>query len=61
MGKKGYVVDRISMLNPGTCKINDIVWTAIALNEKEEIEKDEIVEVVTIDGNKLIVKKVEVK
>lgn len=61
IGKKGYVIEKISFLNPGSCKINDVVWTAVALNEKEEIEKDEVVEVVTIDGNKLIVKKVEVK
>ena len=55
------MIEKISFLNPGSCKINDVVWTAVALNEKEEIEKDEVVEVVTIDGNKLIVKKVEVK
>lgn len=61
IGKKGYVIEKISFLNPGSCKIGDVVWTAVALNEKEEIEKDEVVEVVTIDGNKLIVKKVEVK
>lgn len=61
VGKKGYVIEKISFLNPGSCKIGDVIWTAVALNEKEEIEKDEVVEVVTIDGNKLIVKKVEVK
>ena len=61
IGKKGYVIDKISMLKPGTCKINDMLWTAISLNEKEEINENEIVEVVTIEGNKLIVKKVEVK
>ena len=61
IGKKGYVIEKISFLNPGSCKIGDVIWTAVALNEKEEIEKDEVVEVITIDGNKLIVKKVEVK
>lgn len=61
VGKKGYVIEKISFLNPGSCKIGDVIWTAVALNEKEEIEKDEVVEVVAIDGNKLIVKKVEVK
>ena len=61
VGKKGIVIERISFLNPGACKINDVTWTAVALDEKATIEKDDVVEVVTIDGNKLIVKKVEVK
>ena len=61
VGKKGIVIEKISFLNPGTCKINDVIWTAVALDEKATIEKGDVVEVVTIDGNKLIVKKVEVK
>ncbi len=42
----------------GSVKVNDVVWSAVGQN-RESIGKDEIVEVVKIDGNKLIVKKIE--
>ena len=60
-GKKGYVVEEITLLNPGSVKIGDVKWSAIPLDEKETFKVNEIVEVVTINGNKLIVKKVEEK
>ena len=59
IGKKGYVIEDISFLRPGAIKIGDISWTAIPVNEKETIKEDEIVEVVSLNGNKVIVKKVE--
>ena len=59
IGKKGYVIEDISFLHPGAIKIGDISWTAIPVNEKETIKEDEIVEVVSLNGNKVIVKKVE--
>ncbi len=59
IGKKGYVIEDISFLRPGAIKIGDISWTAIPANEKETIKEDEIVEVVSLNGNKVIVKKVE--
>ena len=60
-GKKGCVVEEITLLNPGSVKIGDVKWSAIPLDEKETFKVNEIVEVVTINGNKLIVKKVEEK
>ena len=42
--------------NLGTIKINGVVWNAIS---KEPIEKDTRVKVVQIDGNKLVVEKVD--
>lgn len=59
IGKKGYVIEDITYLKPGAVKIGDVSWTAIPLNEKEEIKENEIIEVVSLNGNKLIVKKVE--
>ena len=59
IGKKGYVIEDISFLRPGAIKIEDISWTAIPANEKETIKEDEIVEVVSLNGNKVIVKKAE--
>lgn len=61
VGKKGLVSEEISPLSPGTCKIGDVTWTAICVDDTATISKEETVEVVAVSGNKLIVKKVEVK
>ena len=58
VGKRGYVLKEISSLDPGECKINDVVWTAVPADNDEVISKDSVVQVVAINGNKLIVKKV---
>ncbi len=58
VGKRGYVQSEISSLTPGECKINDVVWTAVPVDNDEVIEKDSVVQVIAINGNKLIVKKV---
>ena len=60
-GKKGIVVEEITLLNPGSVKIGDVKWSAIPLDEKEKFNVNAVVEVVAISGNKLIVKKVEEK
>lgn len=60
-GKKGIVVEEITLLNPGSVKIGDVKWSAIPLDEKEKFNVNDVVEVVAISGNKLIVKKVEEK
>lgn len=58
-GKRGHVVEEISYLDPGTVKIGDIKWNAVPADKDEKIHIDDVVEVVTINGNTLIVKKVE--
>lgn len=60
-GKRGYVIEDITYLRPGAVKIGDVSWTAIPVNKDEKIVENEIIEVVAINGNKLIVKKVEGK
>lgn len=60
-GKKGIVVEEITLLNAGSVKIGDVKWSAIPLDEKEKFNVNDVVEVVAISGNKLIVKKVEEK
>lgn len=57
IGKKGIVVKRITSLEKGEVKINDIIWNAIKRDEDDTIEVDSIVEVISIQGNKLLVKK----
>ena len=48
-----------SFESPGEVKVRDVVWTAIAENEKTEIAAGTLVTVVAIKGNKLIVKVAE--
>ena len=60
-GKRGYVIEDIEYLKPGAVKIGDVSWTAIPVNKDEKILENEVIEVVAVNGNKLIVKKVEVK
>jgi membrane protein implicated in regulation of membrane protease activity len=60
-GKRGYVIEDIIYLRPGAVKIGDVSWTAIPVNKDEKIVENEIIEVVAVNGNKLIVKKVEGK
>lgn len=57
IGKKGIVIKRITSLEKGEVKINDIIWNAIKRDEDDTIEVDSIVEVISIQGNKLLVKK----
>ena len=60
-GKTGYVIEDITYLKPGAVKIGDVSWTAIPVSRDEKIVENEIIEVVAVNGNKLIVKKVEGK
>ena len=55
LGKKGIVVEEISELNMGLVKINGVLWNAIP-TENQTINKDEIIIVAAVEGNKLIVK-----
>ena len=61
VGKRGLLEEEIKPFEPGVCKINDVSWTAISTNGKETIAVKRVVEVVAIQDNKLLVKKVEEK
>ena len=61
VGKRGLLEEEIKPFEPGVCKINDVSWTAISTNGKETLDVKSVVEVVAIQGNKLLVKKVEEK
>lgn len=57
LGKKGIVIKRIDNIKgTGTIKLGGIEWSARA-EDTNEIEEDEIVEVVRIEGVKAIVRK----
>ena len=56
--KKGVMIKKADSLNRGEVKINGIIWTAISQKENEELNVDDVVEVVAIEGNKLVVTKI---
>ncbi len=56
IGKKVYMLSTASFGQMGSVKIADVIWSAVPENEQETIEKGQIVEIVSISGNKLIVK-----
>lgn len=58
-GKRGYVIEEITYLTPGTVKIGDVKWNAVPADKDEKISVNAVIEVVAVNGNKLIVKKVE--
>lgn len=60
IGKKFRMKDRTDFETVGSVKVNDVVWSAIGADQ-ETIESGEIVEIVKVEGNKLVVKSVEKK
>lgn len=56
-GKRGVVVRAISVLQPGLVKINGETWSAHSVNNTT-IQKDEIVEIVRVQGAYIIVQEV---
>lgn len=56
IGTQCAVTEEITPLKHGKVKIFGVEWTAISSDESLTIAKGHIVEVVAIDGNKLIVK-----
>lgn len=60
VGKKAIVVEDIDNLkNTGKVKINGEVWKAVNENESEVILSDTQVDIIKVDGVKLIVKKAD--
>lgn len=56
IGMQGIVTETITQLAPGEVKVDGKRWTAIA---DKKIEQDKIVEVLKIEGVKLIVKEID--
>ena len=57
IGKHVYMLSTAKFGQMGSVKIADVVWSAIPDKEEETIEEGTIVEILAINGNKLIVKK----
>ncbi len=60
IGKIYRLLEDANFEKNGSVKINDVVWTAVS-KDGELIEKGQLVEIVSVDGNKMIVKKAEDK
>ncbi len=58
VGKKFRLLESTDFEKNGSLKVNDVVWTAVSENG-EIINQGAVVEVIKVDGNKLIVKEVE--
>jgi len=58
-GKKGIMVKTYDEFSRGEVKINDVIWTAVSADEKETINEGTKVVVVSVDGNKLIVRPIK--
>lgn len=56
VGKHGIVVDAIESGERGTVKVDGVIWTAIS---NDDVLSDEKVEILAIEGNKLIVKAIK--
>ena len=56
-GKPGLVVEAIEPFKSGQVKVGGIVWTSVGENEQFEAPAGSMVEIVRVEGVKLIVKK----
>lgn len=61
VGRKGVMSKEATDLEYGEVKINGVIWTAIVPNGMNRIETGTKVEVLAIEGNKLIVKPLAVE
>ena len=59
IGQKVKTISDVTKFDGGEVKLNGIVYTAILMEDSDEtIEKDMVVEVVAIKGNRLVIKKI---
>lgn len=56
IGQKVRMLSQADFDNLGTAKLGDVVWSIKSEDETAVLRVDEIVEVVEVEGNKLIVK-----
>ena len=56
VGKKFKLLEKTDLENNGSLKINGVVWTAVS-EDGNLIEEGTLVEVIRLDGNKLVVRK----
>lgn len=56
IGKKGIIIKDVTFFDYGEVKVNGVIWTAAKYEGSENLKVNDQVEVVAVDGNKLIVR-----
>ena len=59
VGREYQLLEPLEFEKPSSVKINVVVWTAISENEKDSLAAGTLVRVVSVEGNKLIVRDVK--
>ncbi len=59
IGKEYILLTAIGFNQPGSIRVNDVVWSAIAENEMDEIAEKSKVRIIGLRGNKYIVEEVK--
>ena len=59
VGREYQLLEPLEFEKPSSVKINGVVWTAISENEKDSLATGTLVRVVSVEGNKLIVREVK--
>ncbi len=59
LGKEFKLLTPISFNQPGTIKVGDVVWSAVAVNDDAEIKEGTIVKIKALKGNKYIVEEIK--
>ena len=57
IGKTALVIEKIVPYHTGQVKLNGLVWTAVTQDNQETIDKGDLVQVIGIEGVKLIVER----
>ena len=57
--KKGKMTKACDEFNHGEVKVGGVLWTAYSTDEKTPIDAGDTVEVLAIEGNKLVVKEIK--
>jgi membrane protein implicated in regulation of membrane protease activity len=57
VGKKCKITKDVTELEPGEAKLDGVIWTAIVQEGAPGLNKDDVAEVVAVNGNKLVVAK----
>lgn len=59
IGKEYKLLTPISLNEPGSIKVNDIIWSAVTENESDSVSEGTLVKIKYIKGNKYVVEVVE--
>lgn len=59
IGEEFRLLTAVKFNEPGSIKVNDVIWSVVAKNETAEIQENSIVKIVGIKGNKYIVEEVK--